>query len=102
MTSPTFASPACNNGRQIDLRAPFVGNRVSPSAFSPAAMKFLDFVPVSDDPCGLYQFGIPNDNDENQILTKVDLPGQRQPIGLRPVPLCRSTTTRPSTTARTC
>lgn len=68
-----FASPACNNGRQVILRAPFVDNRVDPSAFSPAATKLLGFVPVSQDPCGLYQFGIPNDNTENQVLTKVDL-----------------------------
>ncbi len=68
-----FASPACNTGRQITLRAPFVDNRVSPSLLSPAATKLLAFVPVSQDPCGLYQFGIPNDNTEHQVLTKVDL-----------------------------
>ncbi len=27
---------------------------------------------MTDDPCGLYQFGIPNDNTEHQVLTKVD------------------------------
>src|SRR5688572_22096908 len=31
-----FASPACNSGRQITLRAPFVNNRVSPAQFSTA------------------------------------------------------------------
>ena len=31
----TFASPACNNNRQINLRAPFVNNRVNPSAVQP-------------------------------------------------------------------
>ena len=67
-----FASPACNNGRQVALRAPFVDNRVDPSAFSPAATKLLGYVPVSQDPCGSYQFGIPNDNTEHQGLTKVD------------------------------
>ena len=68
-----FASPACNSGRQTTLRAPFVDNRVSPAAFSPAAMNLLDYVPVSTDPCGSYQFGIPNDNTENQGITKIDL-----------------------------
>ncbi|HEX9833538.1 MAG TPA: TonB-dependent receptor, partial [Mycobacterium sp.] len=67
----TFASPSCNN-RQITLRAPFVNNRVDRSAFSPAAMKFLEYVPVSDDPCGRYQFGIPSEAREEQVLTKVD------------------------------
>jgi hypothetical protein len=68
-----FASPACNGNRQTSLRQPFVNNRVDPALFSPAAMKLLAYVPVSEDPCGLYQFGIPNDNTENQILSKVDL-----------------------------
>ena len=68
-----FASPACNSGRQTTLRAPFVDNRVSPAAFSPAAMKLLEYVPVSTDPCGSYQFGIPNDNTENQAISKIDL-----------------------------
>src|SRR5262245_10481140 len=31
----TFTSPACNNGRQITLGAPFVNNRIDPSRFSP-------------------------------------------------------------------
>src|SRR5207244_3393999 len=34
----TFASPACNVGRQIALRAPFINNRVDPSLLSKAAL----------------------------------------------------------------
>src|SRR5712692_427646 len=30
----TFASPACNGGRQITLRAPFVNNRTDPALYS--------------------------------------------------------------------
>src|SRR5438552_363356 len=30
----TFASPACNSGRQITLKAPFTNNRMDPSLFS--------------------------------------------------------------------
>src|SRR5438094_150210 len=33
----TFASPACNGGRQITLRAPFVNNRVDPAQLSKVA-----------------------------------------------------------------
>lgn len=63
-----FASPACNAGRQIALRAPFVNNRVDPALFSPAAMNVAKFLPSSTDPCGeiisqagdprIMQFGI--------------------------------------------
>lgn len=68
-----IAAPACN-GRQITLSpaAGFVNNTISPSAFSPVAMKFLQHVPVSTDPCGRLQYGIPTDNTEHQSLGRVD------------------------------
>jgi hypothetical protein len=67
-----FASPACNGGRQIALRAPFVDNRVAPSQLNPVAVNMLRYLPVSNDPCGTMQYGIPNNNDEHQALGKID------------------------------
>ena len=32
-----FTSPACNGGRQVTLRAPYVNNQINPALFSPAA-----------------------------------------------------------------
>jgi hypothetical protein len=55
----TFASPACNPGRQITLRAPFVNNRVDPSQFSSVALKVIDRIPKTNDPCGQINFGAP-------------------------------------------
>jgi hypothetical protein len=37
----TVASPACNAGRQVTLRAPFVNNRINPAQFSPAALNLI-------------------------------------------------------------
>ena len=37
-----LASPACNGGRQITLRAPFVNNRIDPALFSQAAVKIAN------------------------------------------------------------
>src|SRR5207244_12942374 len=48
----TFASHACNLGRQITLRAPFVNNRIDPALFSKAAVALSTLVPKSNDPCG--------------------------------------------------
>src|SRR5437870_6120610 len=48
----TFASPACNGGRQITLAAPFVGNRINPAQFSAPAVKVAGMLPQSPDPCG--------------------------------------------------
>lgn len=67
-----FASPACNAGRQVALRAPFVNNRVNPSQLNPVAVNMLQYLPAASDPCGRVQYGIPNNNDEHQVLGKVD------------------------------
>ena len=67
-----FASPACNGGRQIALRAPFVNNRLSPALFSPAALKIAQKLPTTTDPCGAITYGAPADDDEWQAVAKSD------------------------------
>jgi len=67
-----FASPACNGGRPVTLRAPFSGNRVSPSAFSPAALNLAKRLPVTTDPCGLIAYDVKSDRDEKQPLIRID------------------------------
>ena len=67
-----FASPACNAGRQITLRAPFVNNRIDPSLFSPVAMKVTARLPKTDDPCGQLTFGQKTIDDQKQVITKID------------------------------
>jgi len=68
----TFASPSCNAGRQINLGAPFVGNRVNPAQFSAAALNIAARLPATSDPCGLVQYGVPAATDEWQQVSKVD------------------------------
>ena len=67
-----FASAACNAGRALALRAPFVNNQVSPSQFSPAARAITAKLPTTDDPCGRVQYSTPTKIDESQALGKVD------------------------------
>ena len=68
-----ITAPSCS-GRQITLSpaAGFVNNTIDPAAFSPIAMGFLEHVPVSTDPCGRLQYGIPTDNTEHQTLARGD------------------------------
>ena len=66
-----IASPACS-GTQRNLPAPFVNNQILPSQLSQVALNLLKRVPRSDDPCGRYQYGIPNPTRENQVVGKVD------------------------------
>jgi hypothetical protein len=70
-----FASAACNNGRQIVLRPPFVDNRIDPALFSPAAVNFARRLPATIDPCGDHRFptgGPGAERNEGQIVTKID------------------------------
>ena len=65
-------SPACNGGRSIALRAPFVGNRISPTQFSPAALNLFKKLPAPIDDCGTVKYGSINTSNEHFIVSKVD------------------------------
>jgi len=72
-----FASPACNAGRQIALRAPFVNNQINPAQYSKVAMyitnKVLASIPVQPDACGLITYGGAIMKQDNwQLVSKVD------------------------------
>lgn len=67
-----FASAACNSTGAKTLKGGFVNNMISPTAFSPGAVKLLKYVPVASDPCGKIQYGIVNDWSDNQVLGKLD------------------------------
>jgi hypothetical protein len=68
------SSPACNAGRQVTLRAPFVNNRVDPALLSQAAIKIANsgYIPTTTDPCGEIRFSVPLDDNNEQFVTKVD------------------------------
>src|SRR4030095_15459527 len=68
----TFASPACNAGRQLALKAPFVNNRIDPSQFSHAALFIAGKLPKADDECGKITYSVPVDSNEWQSVGKVD------------------------------
>jgi hypothetical protein len=70
-----FASPACNRGQQIALRAPFVNNQIDPRLFSPAAMAIARQLPTTTDPCGDIRFSAPLGYDQSQVVAKVDYQG---------------------------
>lgn len=67
------ASPACNSGRQVTLRAPFVNNRVDPAMLSRAALAVSGKLPTTSDPCGRTVYGLSTDSDETQTIGKLDV-----------------------------
>ena len=67
-----FTSPACNSGRQVALRAPFVNNQVNPALYSPAAMNVAKRLPSTTDPCGDVRYTAPQKYNQGQVIGKVD------------------------------
>src|SRR5262249_28298079 len=71
-----FASPACNGGRAITLKAPFVNNRVNPELLSPAAVRFNSrlqgLLKSPPDPCGLVKYGLPSLENDHTAIGRID------------------------------
>ncbi len=67
----TFASPACNAGRQITLKG-FTNNTNAPSLFSAPAVNLASRLPTTTDPCGRVTFGLITNSGENLGITRVD------------------------------
>ena len=73
----TFASPACNAGRQLTLRAPFVNNRVDPTLFSAPALFIVNWktgkpFPKTEDSCGRVTYGNLSAQNEGYTIGKFD------------------------------
>ena len=67
-----FASPACNAGRQITLRVPFVGNRIDPVLFSKPAVTLAGKLPSTSDPCGRIVYTFPTLENDYMAIGRID------------------------------
>ena len=67
-----YTSPACNGGRQIVLRAPFVNNRVDPALLSRVALNLSGRLPKPIDQCGKVIFGQRQAPNEAQYVGRID------------------------------
>jgi hypothetical protein len=67
-----ITSPACNAGRTIALRAPFVGTRVDPALFSPAARNLQARLPTPINDCGQVFFSRKTQSFEHLGVGRLD------------------------------
>lgn len=69
-----ITSPACNGGRQLTLKAPFVNNQISPALYSPVSVAIMNSgqLPIATNPCGKVQFGIKPTINEDFTVEKID------------------------------
>jgi hypothetical protein len=68
----TFASPACNGGRVITMKAPFVNYRADPALYTRPALNIAAKLPKAQDDCGKFIYGITVRTDEWQAVGKAD------------------------------
>src|SRR5438105_3902042 len=69
----TVTSPTCvSGGRQINLRGPFVGNRIDRSLIAAPALNMAKRLPTTDDPCGEIRYGRKTNSDEQIYIGKMD------------------------------
>src|SRR5262245_33874622 len=72
-----FASPACNAGRQVTMRAPFTNNRIDPALYSKPALFVVNYrgakpFPSTDDPCGQITYGTRTAENDGNYVGKID------------------------------
>src|SRR6185436_10100938 len=58
--------------RQINLSAPFVGNRINPALFSPAALNLVKKLPTTTNPCGEIKWEQAQNEDQHMPVTRID------------------------------
>jgi len=77
----SIASPACNSGQQIALKAPFINAgpgpngtiyRIDPSLFSKAALKYASKLPPPIDACGKVIYGNPQAENGHMAIGRLD------------------------------
>jgi len=67
----TVTSTQCRS-TPLTLKAPFVGNKVSPALFSVPALDVYSHLTPTTDPCGAFEFGQNHNATENIVTGKVD------------------------------
>jgi len=74
----TLESAACqSSGKGVTLTdpttgQPFPNNFISPTRFSLPSVNLAKLIPLASDPCGKIVYAIPNPNNENQYVGRVD------------------------------
>lgn len=67
-----IASAACNSGKPVALKSPFVNNQILPAQLNPAAINITKLLDKPVDQCGLVNYGEAIKSDESFGVAKVD------------------------------
>jgi hypothetical protein len=69
-----LASAACNNGvaKTLPTSLGFMDNKIDPSQLNPVAVNIAKTFPVTNDPCGRTLYGLVQNQNEDQFVSKID------------------------------
>ena len=69
----TLESTTCQSKAKT-LKGGFVGNTINPASYDTSAAKLFSsgYIPISTDPCGVFNYAVPSIDNEDQIIGKVD------------------------------
>jgi hypothetical protein len=59
---------------------PYVGNQIPASQFTPASVKILQLIPQATSPSGIIHYNLPDNEHENQFMTRIDYNLNKQRI----------------------
>ncbi|HEY6343821.1 MAG TPA: TonB-dependent receptor [Bryobacteraceae bacterium] len=68
----TYTSAACQGGKPVTLKAPYVNNQLPPSLLSPVALKMMTYYPPTTDPCGKEYYATVQNQDEHMGIARGD------------------------------
>lgn len=74
----TIDGPTCTSNHSLkQLKNPFNGvpfanDQIPVTMFDPAAVKMLQYLPATSNPCGQVTYGIPANTNENETIGRVD------------------------------
>jgi Carboxypeptidase regulatory-like domain len=72
MLNGDFSAYTTDSACLKQLKGPFVNNRVSPSRLNSSALQLAKYLPVATDPCGRIIYGIPQPQNEDQYIGRID------------------------------
>ncbi len=67
-----YTSAACQGGKAVTLKAPFVNNQIPATMISSVALKMMTYYPVTTDPCGKIFYATVQNQDEHQGIARAD------------------------------